>query len=254
VTLPVAPLVRPSDLHDQANGEIEPRLLVTLEHDVAHHLAARSWRAMQAAAKRDGVALRVGADAYRPLATQEAIFVRRYRPVPVWVPTARKWRGQWWVKKPGEDAAAVPGTSNHGWGLAVDVANCRTESAAACRWLKAHAHRFGWSAEIQSEAWHWRAVHGDRLPPAVLAFEAGATVPKPPTFPGLTPEDDDDVSKPAFIGKHPNHDEHFGFGDGQPFHITGDWALEGYKLAGVPVFANMDDDDYAAAMKASGLA
>lgn len=192
MTLPVAPLVRPSDLHDQANGEIEPRLLVTLEHDVAHHLAARSWRAMQAAAKRDGVALRVGADAYRPLATQEAIFVRRYRPVPVWVPTARKWRGQWWVKRRGEDTAAVPGTSNHGWGLAIDVADSSFENTPVCRWLKANAAGYGWSAEIRSEPWHWRAVHGDRLPPAVVAYEASlAPTPPPPVVAPPSEEDDD---------------------------------------------------------------
>ena len=192
MTLPVAPLVRPSDLHDQANGELDPRLLVKLEHDVAHHLAARSWRAMQAGAKRDGVDLRVGADAYRPLATQERIFVARYRTVPVWVPTARKWNGQWWVKKRGEDAAAVPGTSNHGWGLAVDVADSSFETAPVCRWLKGHAAGYGWSAEIQSEPWHWRAVHGDRIPPAVLAYEASiAPTPPPPVVVPPSEEDDD---------------------------------------------------------------
>lgn len=192
MTLPVAPLVRPSDLQGQANGELDAHLLVPVEGDQMHHLAARSWRAMQAAAGRDGVRLAVGADAYRPLAAQEAIFLRRYRTVPVWVPTARKWNGQWWVKKRGEDAAAVPGTSNHGWGLAVDVDDCSTEATAACRWLKAHAAGYGWSAEIQSEAWHWRAVHGDRLTPAVVAHEASLT-PTPPPPVVVPPSEEDET-------------------------------------------------------------
>lgn len=193
MTLPVAPLVRPSDLQGQANGELDAHLLVPVEGDQMHHLAARSWRAMQAAATRDRVRIAVGADAYRPLATQEAIFVRRYRTVPVWVPTARKWNGQWWVKKRGEDAAAVPGTSNHGWGLAVDVDECSSENTPACRWLKAFAKGYGWSAEIQSEAWHWRAVHGDRLPPAVVAYEASLTPTPPPSVVVPPSEEDDDM-------------------------------------------------------------
>lgn len=191
MTLPTLPLVRPSDLHGQANGELDPHLLVALERDVAHHLAARSWRAMQAAAKRDGVRIAVGADAYRPFETQDRIFRARYTPHSFWLPTARKYDGQWWVKKRGQDAAAVPGTSNHGWGLAVDVDDCSSENTPACRWLKAKAAGYGWSAEIQSEAWHWRAVHGDRLPPAVVAYEASLT-PAPPV-PVSPPVEDDEV-------------------------------------------------------------
>lgn len=193
MTLPTLPLVRPSDLHGQANGELDPHLLVALERDVAHHLAARSWRAMQAAAKRDGVRIAVGADAYRPLATQDRIFRQRYTPHSYWLPTARRYDGSWWVKKRGQDAAAVPGTSNHGWGLAVDVDDCSTENTPACRWLKAKAAGYGWSAEIQSEAWHWRAVHGDRLPPAVLAYEAAQVPPAPAPVPPAAPMEDDDM-------------------------------------------------------------
>lgn len=193
MTLPTLPLVRPSDLNGQANGELDSHLLVKVEHDVMHHLAARSWRAMQAAAARDGVRIAVGADAYRPFDTQDRIFRSRYAPHSFWLPTARKYDGSWWVKKRGQDAAAVPGTSNHGWGLAVDVDDCSTENTPACRWLKANAAGYGWSAEIQSEAWHWRAVHGDRLPPAVLAYEAAQVPPAPAPVPPAAPMEDDDM-------------------------------------------------------------
>lgn len=44
------------------------------------------------------------------------------------------------------DLAAVPGTSNHGWGVAVDF-TCGADSygSPAYLWLKAHAPAFGWT-------------------------------------------------------------------------------------------------------------
>jgi hypothetical protein len=59
--------------------------------------------------------------------------------------------------------AAVPGTSNHGWGVAVDFA-CGAESfgTAAYQWLKANGPTYGWThpswAEpggSRPEPWHW---------------------------------------------------------------------------------------------------
>lgn len=70
--------------------------------------------------------------------------------------------------------------SNHGLGLAVDVGEERdgdagTESidAGTVAWLIGNAHLYGFSAELQSEPWHWRYFAGDAIPPAVLAFEQG---------------------------------------------------------------------------------
>ncbi len=188
MTLPVAALVRPADLRGQANGELEAHLLTPVDGgEVLHHAAAGSWMAMRQAAHGDRVSIAVGADAYRPLVTQVAIFLDRYIPVTSHRTGARWWREQWWVKKAGVDRAAVPGTSNHGWGLAVDVAACRTENTVACRWLKENAHRFGWSAEIQDEPWHWRAVHGDVVPATVVPRRR---VVSPPSE---SPTGDDDM-------------------------------------------------------------
>lgn len=53
-------------------------------------------------------------------------------------------------------AAAVPGTSNHGWGVAVDI-----PFPDAQAWLRRNAHRFGWSWDEGArvgEPWHWRYV------------------------------------------------------------------------------------------------
>lgn len=65
------------------------------------------------------------------------------------------------ITKPG--LAAEPGTSNHGWGLAVDV-GCGAEQydGALHGWLDAHGRAFGWhnpgwarSDGSRPEPWHW---------------------------------------------------------------------------------------------------
>jgi cell wall-associated NlpC family hydrolase len=58
---------------------------------------------------------------------------------------------------------AVPGTSNHGWGLAVDLCGgVNRFGTAQSRWMSAHAARFGWlhpdwaqRAGSNPEPWHW---------------------------------------------------------------------------------------------------
>ena len=59
--------------------------------------------------------------------------------------------------------AAVPGTSNHGWGVAIDFA-CGADSygSAAYQWLKTNGPRFGWNHPAwaepggsRQEPWHW---------------------------------------------------------------------------------------------------
>lgn len=65
--------------------------------------------------------------AWRSYATQEEIFLDRYdrgnlAGRPGYTNDVRFWPGHgYWTRKAGEAAAAVPGTSNHGGGLAVDV-------------------------------------------------------------------------------------------------------------------------------------
>lgn len=47
--------------------------------------------------------------------------------------------------------AAVPGTSNHGWGLAIDINDVQYE------WMSANAGQFGWHhpEDLPHEPWHW---------------------------------------------------------------------------------------------------
>jgi hypothetical protein len=61
--------------------------------------------------------------------------------------------------------AAVPGTSNHGWGLALDL-GCGVQSSrsAQYRWMAANAGRFGWvhpawAIHDPFEPWHWEFGH-----------------------------------------------------------------------------------------------
>jgi hypothetical protein len=63
-------------------------------------------------------------------------------------------------RPPGECSppTALPGTSMHQWGLAVDWSNARSLIAshnnAAWQWLSSNAGRFGF-ANFPSEPWHW---------------------------------------------------------------------------------------------------
>jgi zinc D-Ala-D-Ala carboxypeptidase len=69
------------------------------------------------------------------------------------------------ARKPG--LAAVPGTSEHGWGRAVDLCGgVETGGGEAWDWLSAHAAEFGWSNPEWAqrggsgpyEPWHWEHV------------------------------------------------------------------------------------------------
>ncbi|GAB3159096.1 hypothetical protein GCM10027059_04930 [Myceligenerans halotolerans] len=59
--------------------------------------------------------------------------------------------------------AAPPGTSNHGWGQAIDLAGgIQYFGTAEHRWMVANAARYGWihpawaaSGGAKPEAWHW---------------------------------------------------------------------------------------------------
>ena len=101
-----------------------------------------SASAMTLAARKVGVTL-VLADCYRDYAGQVY------------------WR-TWWCNVGKCGNAAVPGTSNHGWGKAIDfhdLSGGLPTTGAAYKWLKANAGRFGWNNPIlTNEAWHWEWV------------------------------------------------------------------------------------------------
>lgn len=56
--------------------------------------------------------------------------------------------------------AAIPGTSNHGWGIAVDLAEQWMRD-----WMDAHGAKYGWrKTEALSEWWHMNFVGGVSFP------------------------------------------------------------------------------------------
>jgi len=66
--------------------------------------------------------------------------------------------------------AAAPGTSNHGWGLAVDLCTSVTNSSTAMSWLRANGPTFGWTNPDWAlrggsgpyEPWHWEYLPGTK--------------------------------------------------------------------------------------------
>lgn len=226
ITLPIRPVVYPSTLNGVSNGQLPAGILVPIGVPGAlmERTAARSFIAMFDEARRTlGVQVRqVGH--YRTLQQQINLFVSRYRPTDPGEYTAtpadrrKRWddaprhgyTSVYWVKKlingryPA--TAATPGRSNHGLGLALDIGEEYDSDTAAdpirsffVQWLVDNAHRYGISAELQSEPWHWRYVAGDAIPQATLDYESrvgGATVPPTPTTNGTT-------SGPALVFDYP---------------------------------------------------
>ena len=104
-------------------------------------------------------------DSYRTLAVQERIFLERYLPQTTgggYYGDSKTYRGVRYVRRRGTATAAVPGTSNHGTGLAVDVGDgVNKGSGEVWDWLKRYAGMFGWfnpewaKLENYYEPWHW---------------------------------------------------------------------------------------------------
>lgn len=107
----------------------------------AHALRADAAAAFQAMNAAYGNQLCV-TDSYRSYAGQVDVFARK------------------------PNLAAVPGTSNHGWGVAVDFCGGIEQfGAPAHQWMQANARQFGWThpswAEpggSRPEPWHWEYV------------------------------------------------------------------------------------------------
>lgn len=170
MTLPIVKVTLPKDLKGQTNGLLRG-VLTDIPGGKLHHLAAQAWTALVSKARAEKVILEPtsAADTYRTFHVQEATFFKRYDN------TKRATRHEvyqgrdWWLK-PGVAGCAVPGTSNHGLGLAIDIAHMDDTKLA---WLLRNAPAHGFSWEDQSENWHIRYVAGDKVPAAVVRFLAG---------------------------------------------------------------------------------
>lgn len=123
----------PEDLRRYGNGKVPASALSPVDgtNKTLWEPAARSLEALRKAAAADGVKIGV-TDGYRTYETQVDL-VRR--------------KGLY--SQGG--LAAAPGTSNHGWGMAADLAL----DANALAWMRTNAGDYGFVEDTPRESWHW---------------------------------------------------------------------------------------------------
>lgn len=123
----------PDDLAAYGNGKIPSSALGTIG-STGHRLWAPAAAAMEqliSAAAKDGVKIGI-TDSYRTYDSQVELAQRK----------GLYTQG---------GLAAVPGTSDHGWGLSTDL----DLDAAGQSWMRAHAAEYGFGENTPREPWHW---------------------------------------------------------------------------------------------------
>lgn len=123
----------PAELLALGNGRVPPARLATIGHGDhrLHGPAALAFQRMEQAAGAEGVSFGVIAS-YRDLPSQQRIAQEKG------------------LYSEG-GLAAVPGTSNHGWGLSVDL----DLDPRAQDWMSQNGWRFGFVEDVPREPWHW---------------------------------------------------------------------------------------------------
>lgn len=102
-------------------------------------------------------------DAAAALTEMNAAYKAKFGTNLVVTSSYRTYAQQVTLKEAKPTLAATPGTSNHGWGLAVDLGGgVQTFGTAQHNWMRANANRYGWFAPAWAqfngslpEAWHW---------------------------------------------------------------------------------------------------
>jgi D-alanyl-D-alanine carboxypeptidase len=166
---PVKKPVIPARVQRWGNGKI-PRLRLKKAQcgAVVYRPVAKALDDMFFDALDDGVVLKSLGGGYRDYARQEALWYDRMTldKAEAKKPLVRRvWQGRtWYLKKMAP--VAVPGTSNHGWGLSVDFDLSDPKTYA---WLDRYAPSYGFFMEAKPtrpdgdknpyfEPWHWTKV------------------------------------------------------------------------------------------------
>jgi len=203
MTMAIHEVTMPRALQNQTNGDLHADVLKDIGFNETMWATAADWfhvlkKEFEAARKK--ILNFTYGGGYRTWDEQYNLFLTRYEKIS-WAtylitPAARrkKWNAEvgvhkaknpstyyWRLKKIGTlpngqprygAMAAVPGTSNHGWGLAVDLAIGLPAHAQGLdfedrAWLEANVARFGFSYESTTEPWHIRYYVGDVCPPYI---------------------------------------------------------------------------------------
>ena len=123
----------PAALAAYGNGRIPASALAPVG-DTGHRLwapAAGALERLRTDAARDGVTIGI-TDSYRSYEAQVDVAARKG------------------LYSQG-GLAAVPGTSDHGWGMAVDLGL----DSSAQAWMRQNAGRYGFVEDTPREPWHW---------------------------------------------------------------------------------------------------
>lgn len=211
MTLPVLPVQFPPGLAGTENGKLAVENLTKInEWGSLYGSCARAWNALVFDASNLFPVLPLTftfGGMYRSYDDQVKTFLSRYRPGYVAGNRSnKKYNGQWYHIVSGA-IAATPGTSNHGWGLAIDMAYDTDTSDGVYPddaayivshpqwpWLLENVISYGFSFELQSEPWHIRYILGDDIAQRVLEFEDatgdGVAVPVPTPPPTAPPTEE----------------------------------------------------------------
>lgn len=123
----------PTDLAAYGNGKVPTEALSSVGQ-TGHKLwtpAAASFEKLLTAARADGVDIGI-TDSYRTYESQVDLAQRKG------------------LYSEG-GLAAKPGTSDHGWGLSLDL---KLDSPALA-WMRANGAQFGFAEDVPREPWHW---------------------------------------------------------------------------------------------------
>jgi hypothetical protein len=188
-SFPKPKLVMPAELVGQPNGQINQNLLTNcgIGKMVMYRKASIALDAMRKAASAEGIYFSA-TGTYRTDDQQVTLFKQRFTTENTGR-TMRIWQGRRYWLKPKVALAAVPGTSNHGWGLAIDIALDANQDLefewpvsaldnSALDWLLQNADDYGFGWELDSEPWHLRYYVGDATPKALRRPEFTFTVPQ----------------------------------------------------------------------------
>ena len=180
--LPKKKIVKPKSIRAYENGQIPEHLLVECGFVGPNHkMVEPAARAMKALIKfyathPDNIEIST-TGCYRSYNAQVKLFLERFT-LEKTDGILKAFNGENYYLKKGVAQAATPGKSNHGWGLACDLAvKNKGEhipvTQTLVQLLIAQAADFGFCAELDDEPWHWVYFAGNKVPSAVIKVEKG---------------------------------------------------------------------------------